>query len=106
MQRAKSRNFLAVRLVQAAFHNRSLSLYTKLGFDAREPLSVMQGPALKCRMDGYAVRKAEPQDLEHCNRVCREVHGHDRGGELNDANSEGPQWLWNAAEGSPDTRAC
>ena len=33
LQRAASRNFAGVRLVQAAFHNRSLSLYTKLGFD-------------------------------------------------------------------------
>jgi predicted N-acetyltransferase YhbS len=31
------------RLVQAAYHNRSMSLYTKLGFDVREPLSVMHG---------------------------------------------------------------
>ena len=58
---AKSRNHLAVRPVQAAFHNRSLSLYTKLGFDAREPLSVMQGPALGMKIDGYAVRKAQPR---------------------------------------------
>lgn len=84
MERAKSRNAPGVRLVQAAFHNRSLSLYTKLGFDAREPLSVMQGAALKIRMDGFVVRKAQPQDLEQCNQVCRAVHGHDRGGELKD----------------------
>src|SRR5262245_2542462 len=31
-----------IRLVQAAFHNRSLSLYTKLGFDPIEPLSCVQ----------------------------------------------------------------
>jgi GNAT superfamily N-acetyltransferase len=85
MERAKSRNAPGVRLVQAAFHNRSLSLYTKLGFVAREPLSVMQGSALKIQMDGFAVRKAAAQDLEQCNQVCRAVHGHDRGGELKDA---------------------
>lgn len=84
LERTASRNAPGVRLVQAAFHGRSLSLYTKLGFDAREPLSVMQGPALKLRMDGFAVRKAQPEDLEQCNRVCRTVHGHDRGGELKD----------------------
>jgi GNAT superfamily N-acetyltransferase len=89
LARAASRNAPGVRLVQAAFHNRSLSLYAKLGFDAREPLSVMQGPALGKRLEGYAVRKAQPQDVEQCNRVCRAVHGHDRGGELKDAIQQG-----------------
>ena len=45
MDRARERNFPGIRLLQAAFHNRSLSLYTKLGFDVREPISVMQGTA-------------------------------------------------------------
>src|ERR1700736_77795 len=43
MDRARERHPAGVRLVQAAFHNRSLSLYTTLGFDAREPLSCVQG---------------------------------------------------------------
>ena len=85
LQRAASRNPAGVRLVQAAFHNRSLSLYTKLGFDVREPLSVMQGAALGKKMDGCSVRQARLSDLEACNRVCRTVHGHQRGGELTDA---------------------
>src|ERR1700682_5879515 len=38
LQRAQERKFIGVRLLQAAFHNRSLSLYTKLGFDTREPV--------------------------------------------------------------------
>ena len=41
LDRAAARGAPGVRLVQAAFHNRSLSLYTKLGFDPREPLSCM-----------------------------------------------------------------
>jgi GNAT superfamily N-acetyltransferase len=85
LQRAKERNFRGVRLVQAAFHNRSLSLYTTLGFDAREPLSVMQGPALQKPIEGCAVRPAQISDLEICNRICNQVHGHDRGRELEDA---------------------
>ena len=40
-----ARNFPG--LVQTAYHNRSLCLYTKLGFRTREPLSVMQGPPLR-----------------------------------------------------------
>jgi hypothetical protein len=71
--------------VQATFHNGSLSLYTKLGFVAREPLSVMQGPAIGKRVDACKVRPAELPDLEECNRVCRNVHGHARGAQLKDA---------------------
>jgi len=89
LHRAASRNFAGVRLVQAAFHNRSLSLYTKLGFVAREPLSVMQGSAIGKRGDGCSVRAAQFSDLEACNRVCRMVHGHHRGGELTDAMNRG-----------------
>src|SRR5258705_4920698 len=85
MDRARERNSPGIRLVQAAFHNRSLSLYTKLGFDAVEPLSVMQGPALKRRMDGFTVRPAALSDLDACNRLCQSVNGHHRGGELADS---------------------
>jgi hypothetical protein len=75
--------------VQATFHNRSLSLYATLGFDAREPLSVMQGPAIGARIPGHEVRPATLADLEACNAVCRRVHGHDRGGELREAIEQG-----------------
>ncbi len=89
MERAQERGFAGVRLVQAAFHNRSLSLYAKLGFDVREPLSVMQGPAIRRTPPGYQVRPAESRDLEVCNRLCTRVHGHDRGGELRDSIQHG-----------------
>ena len=81
--------FQGARLLQAAFHNRSLSLYTKLGFDTREPISTMQGPAIKASTPGYSVRPARMSDLEECNRLCRRVHGHDRSGELRDAIEQG-----------------
>jgi ribosomal protein S18 acetylase RimI-like enzyme len=58
LRRAEERNIAGVRLVQAAYHNRSLALYTKLGFDAREPLSNLQGPAIEQQIPGYAVRPA------------------------------------------------
>lgn len=82
MQRARGVGFAGVRLVQAAYHNRSLSLYTKLGFETREPLSTIQGPRLGLELPGRAVRTAAEADLEACNAVCRAVHGHDRGAEL------------------------
>ena len=83
MDRAKS--FAGVRLVQAAFHNRSLSLYTKLGFDPREPLSCVQGTPLARQLPGCSVRAATADDLAACDAVCRRVHGHKRSGELSDA---------------------
>ncbi|HVB81118.1 MAG TPA: GNAT family N-acetyltransferase [Candidatus Binataceae bacterium] len=85
MERATARNFPGVRLVQAAYHRRSLSLYTKLGFDSREPLSVFQGTALSLSISGCAVRPARESDLDECSRLCIRVHGHDRTGEMRDA---------------------
>jgi GNAT superfamily N-acetyltransferase len=89
LDRAGERNFAGVRLVQAAFHNRSLSLYTTLGFDVREPLSVFQGPAIKKTYEGFNVRAARLSDLEACNGVALRVHGHHRGGELADGIKNG-----------------
>lgn len=89
LDRAKAKRFVGVRLVQSAYHNRSLSLYTKLGFDAREPLSVMQGPAVNVQLPGYAVRAGKESDLDACNRVCFHVHGQDRGRELLGAIKQG-----------------
>jgi GNAT superfamily N-acetyltransferase len=80
--RARERNIAGVRLVQAAYHNRSLSLYTKLGFDTREPLSNLQGPAIEQQIPGYTVRPATEEDLGACNELCFKVHGHHRGPEL------------------------
>ena len=89
LERARERGSAGTRLVQAAFHNRSLSLYSKLGFDAREPLSVMQGPAIRQAVDGCYVRPAVGDDVEACNRICLKVHGHDRGKELEDGLEQG-----------------
>ena len=89
MDRARERNFPGVRLVQAAFHTRSLSLYATLGFEAREPLSVMQGPAIKKKLEGCSVRSAAIADLEACNAVSKKVHGHHRGGDLSDSIAQG-----------------
>jgi len=46
MDRAARRRFPGVRLVQVAWHYRSLALYTKLGFETRETLSALQGDAI------------------------------------------------------------
>lgn len=89
LQRAEERGIAGVRLVQAAYHNRSLSLYTKLGFDTREPLSNLQGPAIELEIPGHTVRSANEQDLNACNELCLKVHGHHRGPELLEAIRQG-----------------
>jgi len=89
MARATERRVPGVRLVQAGYHTRSLSLYTKLGFVTREPLVVMQGAPLDLQIPGYAVRKAVEADLQACNSVCFKVHGLDRNVEVLDAINQG-----------------
>jgi predicted N-acetyltransferase YhbS len=89
LARARERQHAGVRLVQAAFHNRSLVLYTKLGFDAREPLSTMQGAPPGVTIPGCDVRPATEQDLEACDRLCLNVHGHHRHAELLGAIQQG-----------------
>jgi hypothetical protein len=89
MDRARERGAAGVRLVQAAFHNRSLSLYTSLGFDIREPLSCMQGRTLERSIPGCEVRPAKPDDANSCNALSRRVHGFDRGVELAQAIEQG-----------------
>lgn len=85
LERAAFRAFPGVRLVQAAFHLRSLSLYTKLGFETREPLSCVTGPPIAARVAGYLVRPAGAADQDACDALCLAVHGHTRAGELADA---------------------
>jgi predicted N-acetyltransferase YhbS len=89
MDRAKEKRAVGVRLVQTAFHNRSLSLYASLGFDVREPLSCMQGRTTQRSVPGCTVRKAQNADLENCNAIARRVHGFDRGTELLQAIEQG-----------------
>ncbi len=89
MARAHERGMAGVRLVQAAFHNRSLSLYTSLGFEVREPLSCLQGNTRERSMPGCSVRPAQEADLESCNELARRVHGFGRGRELADAVQRG-----------------
>jgi GNAT superfamily N-acetyltransferase len=75
MDRAEARGASGIRLVQAAFHNRSFSLYTSLGFDVREPLACLQGQTRERSVPGCEVRFATSADEETCNALSRRVHG-------------------------------
>jgi GNAT superfamily N-acetyltransferase len=85
LRRERDRGAAGVRLVQTAYHYRSLALYAKLGFSVREPLSVLQGPPPAISVPGFGVRAAREADLGACCDLCVRVHGHDRNGELRDA---------------------
>jgi GNAT superfamily N-acetyltransferase len=89
INRSRERGAPGIRLVQAAFHNRSLSLYASLGFDIREPLSCMQGRTTERSVPGCEVRTANPADLEACNALSLRVHGFDRATELAQAIQRG-----------------
>ena len=82
MDRANERCPAGMRLVQAAYHNRSLALYADLGFDVREPLSCIQGRPRERNVPGCTVRPAHAADVGVCNALSRRVHGFDRGTEL------------------------
>jgi predicted N-acetyltransferase YhbS len=78
-----------VRLLQLSYHNRSLSLYAKLGMDVRGAHAAMFGDPIALELPGYKVRVATPEDEAPCNRLCQRVHGHTRGGEVAEAIADG-----------------
>ena len=89
MNHADEKGTLSVRLVQAAYHNRSLSLYAKLGFDVVEPLSNIQGDPLNVTVEGHAVRNAIAADLAAIDALTLRVHGHTRHNEVAGAIEQG-----------------
>jgi GNAT superfamily N-acetyltransferase len=82
LRRERDRGADGVRLVQTAYHYRSLALYAKLGFVVREPLSVLQGEPPALSIPGRGTRQAVEEDLARCGELCVRVHGHDRAREL------------------------
>lgn len=89
MQRANESKAVGMRLVQAAFHNRSFSLYTSLGFDVREPLACLQGKVQAAIAPACEVRAAVQTDLNACNELSLRVHGFERSVELAQAIQRG-----------------
>jgi GNAT superfamily N-acetyltransferase len=87
--RERERDAAGVRLVQTAYHYRSLALYLKLGFVVREPLAVLQGEPPARSFPGVGVRDARATDVAACERLCRSVHGHERTAELREAIAAG-----------------
>ena len=88
MRAKDSERLGTIRLLQAAYHNRSLALYARLGFDVREICSTLQGPPIEAKVPGCVARLATNADLDSCNQLCAQVHGHDRAGDLRDSISQ------------------
>lgn len=89
LERARETGAPGVRLVQISYHNRSLSLYAKLGFDVRGTFAAMHGEPIRVSFPGYAVRPATEADEAACNALCLRIHGHTRAGELRGQIAEG-----------------
>jgi GNAT superfamily N-acetyltransferase len=81
----RGREAPGIRLLQDAFHMRSLSLYESLGFDVKEPVAVITGKPSSDPPDGVEVRALEEGDLDACEALCKRVHGLERTNELRDA---------------------
>ncbi len=76
---ARGQGYEMIRLVQDSFNMRSLALYASLGFDAKEPLALMElapGPT------DAAFRPAKPDDVGDMDELCQSVYGVSRKGEL------------------------
>jgi Predicted acetyltransferase len=82
IERSGQKAAAGIRLVQAGFHMRSLSLYASLGFDIREPLICMQGRTQQRAGAGCSVRPAQLADVVACRALSMRIHGFDRSAEL------------------------
>lgn len=82
IQRSAANGKAGIRLVQAAYHNRSLALYTKLGFDVVDPLSAINGTPFSAEIEDRTVRELTAQDVEAANRLCIATHGISRKNEI------------------------
>lgn len=89
LARAHAQQAPGVRLLQIAYHNRSLSLYAKLGMAVRGSFAAMHGSPIRETMPGYDVRPACADDAYAMNSLCLRVHGHARVGEVREAIESG-----------------
>src|SRR5918997_2131854 len=74
-----------IRLLQDAFHMRSLALYESLGFDVKEPVAVVSGRPRSGPVSDVEVRPLQEEDLSACEELCARVHGYERTNEVRDA---------------------
>jgi len=81
-QSINEKRAVGIRLCQDTYNSTSLSLYTSLGFDVREPLALIEGELHGDVPPDVTVRAIKEEDYEGCAELCRVVHGVDRLNEL------------------------
>src|SRR5829696_2251224 len=79
---ARGEGARGVRLLEDAFHLRSLSLYETLGFHVKEPVALITGKPRSGPDPAFQVRPLEERDLDQCEELCQRVHGYERTNEL------------------------
>ncbi len=72
----------SIRLVQDAFNTASMSLYTSLGFDIKEPLALISGVTKEEVPGNVEVRQIAANDFDECGELCRATIGFARTNEL------------------------
>ena len=77
---AARNGFKQVRLLQDAYNTTSISLYSSLGFDVREPIGVMK--ATPAAEPDAAVRRAQVSDLPAIEELCVRIYKTSRRNEL------------------------
>lgn len=89
VQKAVQLGIERVRLVQSPAHVRSLALYAKRGFTAREPLVLVHGVPTRTETSSSRVRPAQAADVASCLRLCTAAHGFRRDEEIRTAIGQG-----------------
>ncbi len=93
----RGRRAAGIRLVQDAFNSRSLSLYTSLGFEVKEPLAMIKGRPRSAehgrKNSGITVRPMQDTDLAGCVDLCRLLHRFDRASELQHRGPLSQPWV-------------
>ncbi|MBW2622203.1 MAG: GNAT family N-acetyltransferase [Deltaproteobacteria bacterium] len=74
-----------IRLVQDSFNTVSMSLYTSMGFETKEPLVFLKGRLRSKPVAGVKTRSLKKRDLKACAELCLRVHDIVRTNELKDA---------------------
>src|SRR5687768_15202186 len=76
----RGKDAAGIRLLQAAFNTRSMSLYASLGFEVKEPIALMIGRPAGKVSDGVEIRQMAGDDLPECEELCKRIHGFERTG--------------------------
>jgi predicted N-acetyltransferase YhbS len=93
LSHAHKHNHDQIRLVQSPSHIRSFVLYTKCGFNLREPLFLMQGQPLNSDNNRSARLVLDDNDISVCNELCKSANGFSRDMELRQAVDQGVAFM-------------